>query len=110
MMLPPNSTLRYCPRNRSATMPPKIAAAQALLPLLHVEMMLVQQGPPQHGRELVERGEQLGHGLAQRLRLEAAFGGAHVLQDALLGARRDDRLAASLHEHVGAAPGPALLL
>src|SRR5207245_9255736 len=33
-----------------------------------------------------------------------------VLEDALLGARRDDRLGASLHEHVGPALGAALLL
>jgi hypothetical protein len=30
MMIPPTSTLRYCPSQRSAMMPPKIAAAHAL--------------------------------------------------------------------------------
>src|SRR5207245_10985831 len=54
--------------------------------------------------------EPLRDRFAQRLRLEAALRRAHVLEDALLGARRHDRLPAALHEHVRAPLGTAVLL
>src|SRR5439155_10657750 len=49
-------------------------------------------------------------GFPQRLDLEATLGRAHLFEDALLGARGDDRLRAALHEVVGAPLGAALLL
>src|SRR5205814_2016463 len=109
MMTPPTSTLRYCPSQRSATTPPTIAASQTLLPRRDVEVVLLLQRTAQHRRELVERGDQLRDRFAQRLYLKARIARPHVLEDALLGARRDDRLRATLHEHVGPAFGPALL-
>src|SRR5205807_1778350 len=81
-----------------------------MLPLLGVEVVLLLQRAAQPRRELVERGEQLGDRLAQPLYLKPRVARSHVLEDALLGARRDDRLCATLHEHVGAAFGPTLLL
>src|SRR2546427_5686031 len=54
--------------------------AQPLLPLFDVEVMLVEEGAPQHGGELVERGEQLRDRLPQRLHLEPALRGSHVLE------------------------------
>src|SRR5439155_4015147 len=66
--------------------------AQPLLPLLHVEVVLVLKRPPEDRRKFVERGEQLRDGFPQRLDLEATLGRAHVFEDALLGARGDDRL------------------
>src|SRR5205823_6021523 len=82
----------------------------SLLPLLDVEVLFVLQDPAQHGRKLVERREQLGDRFPQRLHLKAALARPHVFEDALLGARRDDRLDATLHEHAGAPLRPALLL
>src|SRR5438094_607406 len=89
MMTPPTNTLRYCPRKRSAMKPPRIGVSHT---------------------ELVQRGEQLGNRFARGLRLEAGVGRAHVFEDALLGARGDDRLRAPFHEHVGPALGPTILL
>src|ERR1043166_2897469 len=83
---------------------------QALLPAVDVEMVLVQEGPPRSGGKFVERREQVGDRLPQRLGLEAALAGPHVLEDALLGAGRDDRLRASLDEDVGGTLGAAGVL
>src|SRR5260370_41905079 len=80
--------------------------AQMRLPLLHVEMVLVLQRAPQYRRELAQRFQQLPRGLAQGLRLEAVAARAHILEDALLGARCHDRLRAALPEHIGALARP----
>src|SRR5437667_133881 len=108
MMTPPTNTLRYWPSQRSATTPPRIAATQPLLPQLDVEAVLLLQGAALRGGEVVERGEQLGDRLAQRLHLKAGVARAHVLEDALLGARGDDRLRAPLDEHVSPALGATI--
>src|SRR5207253_11361249 len=80
-----------------------------LLPRLEVKMVLLLQRTAQHRRELVERGQELGDRFAQRLYVKPRVARPHVLEDALLGARRDDRLRATLHEHVGPAFGATLL-
>src|SRR6266516_6667732 len=74
---------------------------QPLLPFLDVEVVLVEQRAPQDGRELVERGEQLGDRLTEGLDLEGLVRRPHVLEDALLGARGDDRLRVPVDENVG---------
>src|SRR6266511_5568765 len=84
--------------------------AQPPLPQLDVEVVLALQGAPRRRRQLMPRREQLGDRLPERLRLEAPLGGAHVLEDALLGARRDDRLRAPLDEDVGPPLRAPLLL
>src|SRR5712692_1129898 len=84
--------------------------SEPLLPLLHVEVMLVLQRAAQDRRELVEGGEQFRDRLAQRLRLEPGFARAHVLEDRLLAAGGDDRLGATRDKHVGAALRAAVLL
>src|SRR2546428_5620264 len=84
--------------------------AQMQLPFLHVEMVLVLQRPTQDRRELVKCLQQLSGRLPQRLGLEAIVARAHVLEDALFGARRHDRVGAALDEDVGALAGPATLL
>src|SRR5690349_11157511 len=76
--------------------------AEPPLPLLDVEMVLVLQRAPEYRREFVERLEQLAGRLPQPFELEAPIGRAHVLEDALLGARGHDRLRLPFDEDVGA--------
>src|SRR5512134_1002192 len=74
--------------------------AEARLPLLRVEVVFVEEHSAQHGRELVERLEQLDGGRAQRLRARPFVALPHVGEDRVLGPRRDQRLAAALDEHL----------
>src|SRR5258708_9349799 len=84
--------------------------AEPSCPALDVEVVRVLPRAAQHRRELVKRLEQLAGRLAQRFLLEAVVARTHVLEDRLLGARSDDRLALPPDEDVGALTRSAPLL